>query len=350
MLHAIHIHRRPDISPLAPFAGPPRLATSQVQAQTVIRHSGDICERYLGALSWIEHAELASLEARVEFINRLCDRVEEVVIERGRPLTLVSLGPGGLLTEALIHDQLQQAGYTDIRWRIIDLNYMDGGFRAPRLAFAQRVGEKVAAFTTEQAYLNKEVGGDRLAMRDRAAGTSIILCIDPPSSPGMLARIAPDASGGTVIGVRGRVMQDVTKANAVALYIGLTPQQTQEALSGMYRQICWTNGLLRLYIEGGNIAVDAADGEMGNELQRMIRPHIAQVVASVPAGQAVGLSHAHRAAASLAQALESIGEPAVHTYVSDYDVACTHLRAHFADSPRTVFACLSYNRSWILDR
>lgn len=350
MLHAISIHRHPDISALVPSPATPRLTASHVEARTVLRNVGSVCERYLGTLSWVEDAQLASLPARVEFINRLCDHVTTTAIERDQPLTLVSLGAGCLLTEALIHDELRHAGYTDIRWRIIDAGYMNDGFRAARLGFIERVKEKVAAFTTEQAYFNKEVEGERLAMSDRAAGTSIVLCIDPPASPGMLDRIAPDADGESVIGVRGQVIEDVTKANAVALYIGLTPQETRAALSAGAGKGCWTNCLLRLYIDGGSIAVDTATGPMGDKLRLMVEPHIQRAVASVPAGQAVGLAHADRAAAAAARVFETIGQPAARAYVSDYDVACTHLRTHFAGSPRMAFACLTYNRTWILDR
>lgn len=350
MLHAIHIHRQPDLSSLALPPATARLVRSHVEAQTELRHTASVCERYQGELSWIEHAELSALGARVEFINRLCDHVIDAGVARDQPLTLVSLGSGGLLTEALIHDQLQAAGYTDIRWRTIDLSYRDDGGRAARRAFMERVNGKVAAFTTEQAYLNKVVEGERLALADRAAGTTIVLCINPPAWPDMLGALEPDATGEGAIGVRGGIVDDVTKANAVAMYIGVTLKELRPALGRMCLRTMWTNCLVRLYIDRATVMIDTAPGEIGHGLQRMIAPYVEQVVNDTPKDETIGLVHLDRAAAGLARACRALDHPTVRVQVSDYDVACTHLRRHFADGSRMFFACMSHNRTWILDR
>lgn len=100
---------------------------------------------------------------------------------RDKPITLISLGSGGLLTESFINEKIKNSGYKDISWRIIEPDYQNNGYKLCREEVKKRVNDNIVAFTTEQKYLNKSLGHSVLAENDKNRGTVVVLAIDPPA-------------------------------------------------------------------------------------------------------------------------------------------------------------------------
>jgi len=160
------------------------LTTDYVMRDSNLRDTDSGCDaRLIGNLSWIENEQVASLNSRIDFINKMTSHILEKIPLRDTPITLISLGSGGLLTEYFIHQQLENSGYQDINWRIIDSDYQNGGYENTRKEFREKVNGNVRAFTAEQAYLNKPLaeGDKKLAGNDRNRGAAVILAINPPT-------------------------------------------------------------------------------------------------------------------------------------------------------------------------
>lgn len=76
----------------------PPLKIRSLLRDTYLDTGQEVNIRRKGELSWIENQNVASLTGRIEFINQLISYVIENIPQRNTPLTLVSMGSGGLLT------------------------------------------------------------------------------------------------------------------------------------------------------------------------------------------------------------------------------------------------------------
>ncbi|WP_369790823.1 hypothetical protein [Rouxiella sp. WC2420] len=195
----------------------PPLKIRSLLRDTYLDTGQEVNIRRKGELSWIENQNVASLTGRIEFINQLISYVIENIPQRNTPLTLVSMGSGGLLTEKFINQQLKKAGYSDIHWRMIDVDYQQNGYRQSRNEFRDKVEKNVLSFTSEQAYLNQNSGPTPLAVDDKFRGASIVLSIDPPSPLEGQEAAASELSDCMLI--RGRPVNDIKQANGIYLMV-----------------------------------------------------------------------------------------------------------------------------------
>lgn len=184
--------------------------------KTHLQPHGQLIYRFQDRLFWCEHEDVSSLHSRVSYINTLMNHIRQTMPNRDQPLTLISLGAGGLLMESFIHAQLQGNGYQDISWRVIDIEYGPDGtqrclsHRDSLEAFATLAAEKLAVYCSDQRYFNTFMGGNG-ATNDRGRGATVLLGIDPPTSSSQaLGMVCFDPQS---MSVKGRPVEDVTDAN-----------------------------------------------------------------------------------------------------------------------------------------
>jgi hypothetical protein len=140
--------------------------------------------KYENLLFWMEHPDVATLPVRIEFINKVVEQIEKLIPDYSKPLIIVSMGAGGLLTDDYIYGQLIKAGYSDIRYRAIDVGYahsvekffvpqMQDVYHYPKEIPLNFMKDKPDAkcFVSEQAYLcEKMEDGSLLVDRDLTQG------------------------------------------------------------------------------------------------------------------------------------------------------------------------------------
>ncbi|QWA13665.1 hypothetical protein GTU79_14495 [Sodalis ligni] len=204
------------------------LTIKEILKMTSLRRGDTLNHRYMKHFSWVEN-EHSSLNGRIEYINKTIAYIMKSIPLRESPVTLVSLGSGGLLTEWFIHQQLHKAGYRQLDWRVIDLDYQNGGYELCRKDFKVEAGnDNVKAFTTEQTYLSKSIGHGLLADIDKNQGPVVVLNISPP-------RAIADSSSAAVYDpdcmlIRGRPVEKAEKANGIYLLMA----------SPEFKRICLT--------------------------------------------------------------------------------------------------------------
>jgi hypothetical protein len=144
-------------------------------------HDDPLLTSRMGGLSLVGEAPIAALKARVEFVDKLIDFIVDKQWSAQRPLTLISYGAGALLTEHMIHEGLLKQGYSQVRWRLIDTTYANGGLHEHRANFIHGKAD-ARAFTTEAAYFGKKVGQCQIAGADKTDGAVIVLLIESQAS------------------------------------------------------------------------------------------------------------------------------------------------------------------------
>lgn len=144
-------------------------------------------KRELGRMSWPENTNGTLAETRVLFINQLVGKLDSMLLQKQKPLILVSLGSSGLLTEYFIHKGLTHAGFTSLHWRFLDPLYDRGqqGLEAVE-DFADRAQARVATFTSDKDYLNPKAPSRPSCGQDCQAGGMVLLSFGPPESVSML--------------------------------------------------------------------------------------------------------------------------------------------------------------------
>lgn len=135
----------------------------------------------MGSLSLVGDAPIAALKARVEFADKLIGFIVDKQWSAKRPITLVSYGAGALLTEHMVHEGLLKKGFSQLRWRLIDTAYVNGGLYEHRANFSHGKAD-VRFFTTEAAYFGEKAGQCRIADADKTEGAAIIMVIEPQAS------------------------------------------------------------------------------------------------------------------------------------------------------------------------
>jgi hypothetical protein len=141
-------------------------------------HADPLLGSRMGGLSLVGDAPIAALKARVEFVDKLIGFIVDKQWPTKRPLTLISYGAGALLTEHLVHEGLLKQGFSQLRWRLIDTAYVNGGLYEHRAHFIHGKAD-VRFFTTEAAYFGERDGRRQIADADKTEGAAIILVIEP---------------------------------------------------------------------------------------------------------------------------------------------------------------------------
>ncbi|MCW2484852.1 hypothetical protein J5069_02965 [Candidatus Symbiopectobacterium sp. NZEC127] len=320
------------------------LTADRVIQESQIKHDGLCSFRYKGRRSWFENENVASLNGRVNFINKVTSRIIESMPLRDKPITFISLGSAGLLTESFINEQLKNAGYKDISWRIIEVDYQSNGYEQCRKEFREHVNANVRAFTTEQAYLNKSHNHGMLAENDKNRGGVVILSIDPPTD---LEKKSYDSD---CMILKGRPVEDVKKANAI--YFIFAPIVHKEMFCQVPQELSKGDKLVGLDCalkcsinKHGKPEFSYSQSEKGkyiyNGVKRLLdlhyeNPDLAQ--------RKIELSDVAEAFDKFIEIINIAGMTGIRFFVSDYDTSKLNLHNYFTNcNNETLFASFENN-------
>ena len=322
------------------------LTTERVIQNSCLKQGEQCNSRFMGHLSWVEHEHVASLNGRIDFINKVTSYIADIIPLRDTPITLISLGSGGLLTESFIDEQLKNSGYKDLNWRVIDPDYQNSGYEQCRKEFKQRVNNNVRAFTTEQAYLNKSLGHYGLAENDKNNGATVILSIDPPTT---LAEVSYDSD---CMVLRGTSVEDASKANGIYLFVVSANykemlNQVPHALSEGSPPIAVNCALKCLINKQGNYEINVSPSETGRFINNGTKPYLDYLSKiSNLAKNKIELSHVGKAFDKYIEKLNNRDRIGMKFFVSDYDISIVKLHDYFIDSNnKTLFASFDKNET-----
>lgn len=325
------------------------LTTDRVIQNSYLKQNDPCNSRFIGHLSWVENEHVASLNGRIDFINKMTSSIVETIPLRDTPITFISLGSGGLLTEFFINEQLKNSGYKDLNWRVIDPNYQNNGYEQCRKEFKERVGNNnVMAFTTEQTYLKKSLGHSGLAQNDKNRGATVVLSIDPPTAlSGSSSEVSynPDC-----MILKGRPVEDVSKANGIYLLVTKTNykdmlHQIPHALSEGRQLVALDCGLKCSINNQGNCEVNFSPSETGSFINNGTKPYLDSL--SKIANQVqkkIELSNVDKSFDKYIEKLNGSGQSGIKFFVSDYDTSIVKLHDYFIDTnKKTLFASFDKN-------
>lgn len=319
----------------------------QVQTETSLQQKGQNAVRFRDELFWFENDKIASLDERITFINKVTDEIFHTIPSKDMLITLISLGSGGLLTEAYIHQQLKQAGYKHIAWRMIDVFYSDKIFQKALKQFRTVVEDNCRAFTTEQAYFNKAIGQGSLVEDDKIRGEIIVLSINPPT---LLEDPAGQQSGsaGTLL-FAGMPQSDHSKANAIFLLLAnekdksVLDQRMEHLSNG--KTIAWSYGLKCYLDNNGRHVLTHSSTERGRQMYKAFAGYFAPSANITPLTEAkTTLDDIAMKADEFLTDLEPSGIIGQKYLTSDYDVSLLKLQNGFVGRPNpALFASFDKN-------
>ncbi|MCW2485127.1 hypothetical protein J5069_04360 [Candidatus Symbiopectobacterium sp. NZEC127] len=335
------------------------LTPAAVMSQTHLRQHGQLIYRYQDALFWCEHEDVSSLHSRVNYLNKVVNHIRQTMPNRDQPLTLLSLGAGGLLMESFIHAQLQCNGYQDIHWRVIDIEYGPDGtqqclsHRDSLDAFAAITSGKLAVYGSDQHYFNTFWGGNG-ATSDRSRGATVLLAIDPPTSSSQVLGIA--SLDPNSMSVKGRPVEDIADANCLYLIASEPEYKTQvhHAMAALARgdHMMTLGSILKCYVNKfGGCEVLSTQSPSSLMMKEACVPLLAQEKTTQASTSTLEmtLSDIRRAVERYVAAMaDENGLYFAVCCVSDYDVSLTRLRDYIVDNPHSsLLATLEMNATRI---
>lgn len=314
-----------------------RLTCDQIRAETMIIFLNNNTLRFREGLSWMEIDRLARLEERVNFINTLLDKITTVFNDKTQPMTLISLGAGGLLTEFYIHQQLILAGYKQLKWRVIDMAYVEHNenFRGYMDTFSQSVAP-VNHFANEQAYFASGIAAD-----DKYAGARVLLSIAPPT----ILETCPEDNGLLMYGIK---VDNIQEANAIYFCLGDSDHPAD--LSRVTDSLTLGNPVssdaaIKITLDARNgFKIDYAPETMGESMARQITPALNKQRDETERNhEAFGLRHIDAICDKYLQFMNYRETPAIKLHVNEYDVSKENLNHYFADNINTLEASFANN-------
>jgi hypothetical protein len=324
------------------------LTVGDVLKMTRLEHGDPLNHRRMRHFSWVEN-ECSSLKGRIDYINKTTSRIIESIPLRESPVTLVSLGSGGLLTEYFIHQQLKKAGYRQLYWRVIDLDYQNSGYEQCRKDFKIEAGnENVKAFTTEQAYFRKSIDHNFLSDNDKNQGAVVVLNVSPPRAITDSSSTAGYDSDCMLI--RGRPIEEAEKANGI--YLLMASPASKEDLLNVKKALSEGDSIVYLDCalncsvnSSGKVVVIHSPSPTGRALNEGIKPYVDKlegVANSV--GRKIDLLNLNKSLEGFVDEMNSRGAFALKFLVSDYDTSLDKLREYFLDGNNPViFATFDNN-------
>ncbi|MCW2480669.1 hypothetical protein [Candidatus Symbiopectobacterium sp. NZEC135] len=338
---------------------PAALTPDAVMKQTHLRPHEHLMYRFQDRFFWCEHEDVSSLRSRVSYINTLINHIRQTMPNREQPLTLISLGAGGLLMESFIHRQLQGYGYQDIHWRVIDIEYGPDGtpcclsHRDSLDAFATLTAEKLAIYASDQRYFNTFTGGNG-GVNDRGRGATVLLGIDPPTSSSQASGMA--CFDPKRMSVKGRPVEDIADANCLYL-IACDPEdkaQVHHAMAALTRgdRVVTLSGIIKCHVNKfGRCEVLSTQSPRSQMMKAACVPLLEQAKATQASTSAfeMTLSDIKRTVERYVAAMADENDLyyAV-SCVSDYDVSLTRLRDYIIDNSHTsLFATMEMNATHI---
>ncbi|XBS69684.1 hypothetical protein ABK905_25835 [Acerihabitans sp. KWT182] len=328
-----------------PAALPAPLTARHVEEETDLNADDQHALRGRNGLFWFESKEIASLDARITFINNVTDRIFHTIPAKDTPITLISLGAGGLLTEAYIHQRLQQANYTNIAWRIIDVLYSDKFYNKFLKQFKDEVGGHCRAFTTEQAYFKKAIGSGSLVEDDKVRGEIIVLAINPPTT--FKDSVVKPGKSAETLEFFGMPQSDYNKANAIFLLLGRDKSLLDRSVKGLSegKTLIWENGLKCCIDNNGKHTLIYASSDKGSKLFAAVSKHLSYSDnMDSTTGLKNTLEHIDKRLDEFLMIVESDGIIGRKYLTSDYDASLLNLKDGFAGrSHPALFASFDKN-------
>ncbi len=315
--------------------------------------------RFQDRFFWCEHDDVSSLSSRVSYINTLINHIRQTMPNQEQPLTLISLGAGGLLMESFIHTQLKGNGYQDIYWRVIDAEYGPDGtqcclsHRDSLDAFAALTAEKLAVYASDQRYFNTSAGGGG-GTNDRDRGATVLLGIDPPTA-------SSQALGLTYLdplrmSVKGRPVEDIADANCLYL-ISCDPEDKElvhHAMAALARgdRVVTLGSIIKCHVNKfGRCEVLSTQSPSSLMMKTACAPLLEQEKTAQASTSTfdMTLSDIKRAVERYVAAMADENDLYYAVCcVSDYEVSLARLRDHIIDNPHSsLLATLEMNATHI---
>ncbi|TKI05821.1 hypothetical protein [Martelella alba] len=304
--------------------------------------------RRWGGLCWLENNWQSSLETRLRFIGELAEHLISMRLGHDKPITLISLGSGGMLFECYIHRFLSDLGFKNVRWRLIDLCYLNKSPNGMLEEFRLKAAtENVQAFTSEQEYLRSLADGKALAYDDRQISATVVLCVNSPQDH------AGDITSGALAGCRRFRATRVSSADlANSLFFMVSHRryrfQLDAALTEASRPnriVILDNALRCAMVPGNTLRLDNSPSVSGRLLNERMQVCLKDLFTERQKRQAkVTLADIDRLADNLADRLLQEHDLYVLRYfASDYDIGLENLRGFCADGSSTLLAKLDWN-------
>ncbi|WP_413740021.1 hypothetical protein ACL2XQ_02150 [Sodalis sp. RH14] len=337
----------------------PRFSLDHFILKTYVQPCRYGAYRFYHGMRWFEHADTASLSARIHFTRCLVDRIIAMDLPRQQPLTLISLGAGGLLAEYVISRLLTDKGFTHLRWRCIDVMYAHEDFADAIRVFRECTGSCIETFSTERAYLDPMAGAGAWAAGDRDDGAAIVLSMAPPAIAMKDLTPSQEKQLAGQVCMRGHITEELEEANCVNIIFALNNnidsyyQELTAVLKGSNKLI-WLNCILKCSVndQGHYDMVSSADtyadviyNRLTTQLHQLWKS--ARLRTAGAPGDAVpvlSLSQIIIAAGLLRTRWPPLRVIHKLFLFNDYDIALSGLRAFFRDGSRsTLFASFENN-------
>lgn len=333
------------------------LTPDAVMKQTYLRQKGNVVYRQMSDMFWSEHEDISSLRSRVSYINSVLNHIQQLS-NKDRAITLISFGSGGLLMESFIHRQLQHLGYRDISWRVIDIDYGDYHHRHNHAydlsldAFSKITSGHLSVYRSEQNYFNSSYGGSS-AVDDRSRGITVLLAIDPPTTPSQILGTA--CVDPARMSVKGRPVEDITDANCFYV-IASDPEmqnQVQEAITSLAQgdKVVTLGSIIKCHVNKfGHCEVLSTQSERSLAMAEGCKQLLEQAKATQASTSKseMTLSDIKR---TVDHYLATRAEKSLYysaCCVSDYDISLARLRGHIMDNHHSsLFAGLELNHTHI---
>ncbi len=232
---------------------------------------GNFTHSEIRSMQSIEHPHIASRSSKIKIINEAANIIESMPADK--PVTVVSMGSGALLTEHLIHDQLTEERKENVKWRCIDTNYAKSTANAEQFKIAAAARSEFGqdkkdarAFSTADTYLSKTENGQKLVDIDKK-GSVLILSIDPPTPlPDSLSGVSEETKEAGFFLV-GKIVpkEEIKKANMVLLTLANNTPEEAAALKkydAVFSDRCnFSNAAVKCYLDkNGELKLDFAGG------------------------------------------------------------------------------------------
>lgn len=305
--------------------------------------------RHMDDLFFVDNISSAALTTRIDFIDKLIDEIRQMELYQNHPVTFISIGSAGMLMEYFIHERMKAAGYTDIYWRLIDIEYRTNPPVDILKRFAKCGSSDAKYLISDRHYLSHPAASGNLLLDDRSKGPCIVLAICPPTPlPRSVAFAADKIDYKNCLKVRGKSVNDLAEANT--LYVILTKKGELEKLAeklaeGMKNSdtISLLSNVAKCYIDSqGQYRLEHSNDPHGFLMAKFIMPYLqrAEIISerinakiNTPS-DGLGMQHIDKAIELFKGHLETFpGERLEVTKLlfSDYDVCLANLRDDFRD-------------------
>lgn len=303
---------------------------------------------------WHDMPGQASTNARIDFIKELAVRISQHNCGPNQPITLISLGSGGLLTEYYIHKYLVDEGYRDLHWRFIDVEYGKQDFMPCIGNFqVETNASHVRKFISEQDYFNEVEGGNELAKEDRRLGLTVVLSINGPNE---IDLYQPDVLPPGQLLFRIKNVEDIERANSLFIFISNKSFSSKVdkniKLIGEGNEIINCDNCLRCSINHlGAVEITFCPSALGLTLNKFFSSYLTDRQNSGQSPDLIGHSFKlknlqHWVNERIEQLAKEEEDFYLATfYASDYDISLANLQNHCRDGQASLFADLNWNIS-----